>query len=39
MGDMYSKAKLKENKERLRELKMVARQLRIPEEYPNTKKT
>lgn len=38
-GDQYSKAKLKENKERLRELQLVTKQLKIPQEYPNTKKT
>ena len=39
IGDQYSKAKLKENQERLRELNLVAKQLRIPESYPNAKKT
>jgi Ca2+-binding EF-hand superfamily protein len=36
LGDHYSKAKLRENQERLKELNMVAKKLRIPEEYPNT---
>jgi hypothetical protein len=39
MGDLFSKAKLRENKARLRELNLVTKQLKIPEEYPNTKKT
>ena len=39
MGELYPKAKLRENKERLRELTLVTKQLKIPEEYPNTEKT
>ena len=36
MGELHPKAKLRENKERLRELTLVSKQLKIPEQYPNT---
>jgi hypothetical protein len=39
MGELHPKAKLRENKERLRELTLVTKQLKIPEQYPNTQKT
>jgi len=35
MGKEYAKAKLRENKERLRLVKKVITDLKIPEEYPN----
>jgi len=35
MGKEYLKAKLRENKERLRLVKKLIKDLKIPEEYPN----
>jgi hypothetical protein len=39
LGKEYTKAKLKENTERLRLLKKVIKDLKIPHDYPNVGKS
>jgi Ca2+-binding EF-hand superfamily protein len=39
MGKEYTKAKLRENRERLILVKKVIQDLKIPEEYPNRERT